>query len=246
MNTGRIWLKTHHVRRVDWLESEIPRSRFAQDLRYSLGAFMTICEVSRNNALERVKAALEGRDDPGLRIARATPQEAAEAVEDESTATVDIDELARDQILSHIAVHFTGHDLARLVEAVLRAQGYTTRLSPPGPDRGVDILAGRGLLGLDGPRLCVQVKSGSTSSDVNILRAMQGTMQNFQAEQGLLVSWNGYTREAEREARSRFFSVRLWDSSDLLNAVLENYEQLPEEIQSELPLKRTWTLVLGD
>ncbi len=31
--------------------------------------------------------------------------------------------------------------MARLVDAVLRATGYTTYLSPEGPDKGVDLLA---------------------------------------------------------------------------------------------------------
>ena len=34
-----------------------------------------------------------------------------------------------------------GHGLAQIVEALLRAKGFTTYMSPPGPDKGVDILA---------------------------------------------------------------------------------------------------------
>jgi restriction system protein len=45
------------------------------------------------------------------------------------------------------------------------------------------------------------------------------------------------------EARDQFFSIRLWDSGDLIQAVLENYEGLSPEIQAELPLKRVWVLV---
>ena len=49
--------------------------------------------------------------------------------------------------------------------------GYTelrlvpTKLSPPGPDGGIDIFAGRGPFGLDAPRLCVQVKSQNSPAD---------------------------------------------------------------------------------
>ena len=66
--------------------------------------------------------------------------------------------------------------------------------SPPGADGGVDILAGRGSLGLDAPRLCVQVKSQNSPSDVTVYRTLQGTMQTFKAEQGLLVCWGGVNK----------------------------------------------------
>jgi restriction system protein len=35
-----------------------------------------------------------------------------------------------------------------------------------------------------------------------------------------------------------FFNVRLWSRKDLLEKLYANYEQLPEEIRLELPLKR--------
>ena len=93
------------------------------------------------------------------------------------------------------------HEFARLVEAVLQAEGYFTQLSPAGPDGGVDILAGRGSLGFEGPRLCVQVKATASPVDVTVLRSLVGTMQSFNAGQGLLVSWGGFTRDLEREAQ---------------------------------------------
>ncbi len=138
---------------------------------------------------------------------------------------------------------FKGHELARLVEAVLQAEGYVTRRSEPGPDGGVDILAGRGPLGFDSPRICVQVKSSASPLDVTALRGLQGSVQTFGADQGLLVSWEGFKRSVLDEARRSFFSIRLWDSGDLLDALLSNYERFPKDLQAELPLKRIWGLV---
>lgn len=238
-----------HTRKVEWVRCDVPRTHFGQDLLYSLGAFMTVCQIQRNRAAERVRAILEGGKDPGLRAAGVQRMDEAGAAEDEEaeeTSARDIEQLARDQILSELEVRFKGHEMARLVEAVLRAQGYATRLSPPGPDGGVDVLAGRGPLGLDSPRICAQVKSTQSAADVNVLRALQGTMTTFKADQGLLVSWGGFTSSALAEARQHHFSVRLWDASDLLEAVVENYARLPEELRSDLPLKRIWALVLDD
>ena len=101
-------------------------------------------------------------------------------------------------------------------------------MSSPGPDRGVDILAGRGPLGLDPPRLCVQVKSQASTADVTVYRTLQGTMQSFKAEQGLLVCWGGFNKAVLQESKQSHFTVRLWNSGDLVEAVFRTYESLPQ------------------
>ncbi len=49
---------------------------------------------------------------------------------------IDIEEYAKDQIIKFINQKFKGHGLARIVDAVLQAQGYTIKILPPGPDGG--------------------------------------------------------------------------------------------------------------
>ncbi len=107
----------------------------------------------------------------------------------------------------------------------------------------MDILAGSGPLGLDSPRIAVQVKSGGTPADVRSVRELQGAMSNFGAEKGLFVSWAGYKGTVEKEAMRSYFDLRLWDSDDLLREVFRLYPDLPDEVQAELPLKRIWVLV---
>jgi len=233
-----------HTREVEWVRPDVPRSDIQQDLLYSLGAFMTVCRIRRNEAEARFAAILRGEADPGF-SGEGAPEAGEEGVA-EGQAVLDVAQVAHDQIQSHIRTRFQRHDLARLVEAVLQADGYKTELSAPGPDGGVDILAGRGPLGLDGPSLCAQVKSQTKPADVTVFRALQGTMQSFKAERGLLVCWGGFTGPAEQEARQHHFSIRLWDASDLVKAIYRVYDQLPEEIQADLPLKRVWALVLED
>jgi restriction system protein len=230
-----------HTRSVQWLRTDVPRTAFQQDLLYSFGAFMTVCEISRNNAEERVKAVLARKEDVMLK------EEERETVATQTGQEIippqDLERTAYDQIQEAINRHFKGHDLAMLVDAILQAEGYVTRRSPPGPDGGTDILAGRGPFGFDSPRICVQVKSANSALDVKELRELKGVANSFSADQGLLVSWGGFNRALLDESKQSFFNVRLWDSDDLIEAILRNYDKLSNEVKAELPLKRIWALV---
>ena len=230
-----------HTRPVQWQLTDVPRTRFQQDLLYSFGAFMTVCNISRNDAVRRVQAVLTGTPDPGPKSGLTKPTTASKDESEEQLP--DLVEVAHDQIVAHIQARFAGHSLTRLVDAVLQADGWVTKVSPPGPDGGVDILAGSGSLGLDAPRLCVQVKSQNSPADVTIYRTLQGTMQTFNAQQGLLVCWGGYNKVVLKESKQAHFTVRLWDSRDLVKLIYRHYARLPAEIQADLPLKRVWMLV---
>lgn len=232
-----------HARKVDWIRPDAPRTSFKQDLLYSLGAFLTACQITRNDAESRFDQVLKGGDDPGF--VDTIGSEAA-SVDAEATELLDIAQVAQDEITAFVRDQFQGHDMPRLVEAVLQAEGFLTHRSAPGPDGGADILAARGPLGLDSPALCVQVKATAAPADVTIFRALQGTMTTFGASQGLLVCWGGFTQAVKNEARQHTFTIRLWDQSDLVQAIYRVYERLPEEIQAELPLKRVWVLVRED
>jgi restriction system protein len=231
-----------HARAVKWIKLDAPRSGFEQDLLYSFGAFTTICEVRRNDAEKRVREKLE----KGFTRAVA-PLEIADAGEAgvgaEEQRTVDLARIASDHIAQHLERVFKGHAMARLVGAILEAQGYTIHVSPEGPDKGIDILAAPGALGFGRPRICVQVKSGSTPIDRPTLDQLVGAMSNVGADQGLLVSWGGFKTSVDREAASQFFRVRLWDSDALVEQLLANYDKLPDDLRAEIPLQRVWALI---
>ena len=234
---------TKHTRPVEWIAQDMPRDRFDEDLLFSLGAFMTVCQIKRNNAEKRIRAMLEGGTQPVT-----PPPDSGDGNSDptDTVAPPDMEEYSTTQIRTFISQKFASHHFSDLVNAILEAQGYKTEVSPPGPDGGVDVIAGRGPMGFDPPRLCVQVKSGSQQQDVKILRELNGVMKDFGADQGLLVSWGGFKRSVLAEARRRYFEIRLWDAGDVVDAVLRHYDQFPEDLKAELPLKRIWTLVQED
>lgn len=231
-----------HVRSVEWLK-RVPRSAFPKDILFSMNSALTLFKVTRNDAENRVKKILASAVPTSAGVATDIEAEVEGAAEDDA---VDLGTAARDEILKFIQANFKSHDLARLIDAVLRAQGYKTEVSPPGPDGGVDILAGSGPLGFEQPRLCVQVKSGGSAEGQKTFNELLGVVSKFASQQGLLVSWGGFTNPVKLDARKDFFRIRLWDQGDVVDAVLQNYERLDDEIKAELPLKRIWVMVKED
>jgi len=232
-----------HWRTVKWLSDSIPRAHFGQDLLYSLGSSLTICRVKRNNAEARIKAMRASGWKPETIGPIVGPGGGSDPDDEaELAATNNLEDLARDQIARLISARFKGHGLTVLVDAILKAQGYTTYRSPEGADGGADILAGAGPLGFGQPRLCVEVKSEATPIDRPSVDKLLGAMTKFGAQEGLFVSWSGYKGTVQKELATTFFRMRLWTQSELLEALFANYDRLDEDIKAELPLKRIWTV----
>jgi restriction system protein len=137
----------------------VPRTAFKDDLLYTLNGSLTIFQAARNNAVARLTGVLKGGVDPGS----ATPDSAkASDLDVKDPVTAITVEAVRDAVRTYVIENFAGHKLTSLVAAILEAEGFTCDVSPPGPDFGVDILAGTGPLGLDSPTVVVEVKSEST------------------------------------------------------------------------------------
>lgn len=234
-----------HSCAVNWISTAVPRSSFDQDLLYSMGAFLTVCEIKRNDAEKRIRAMAKANWKSApvsqkVLVPAASPEQQADAVE------VNLEELARDAIAKLIVQRFKGHGLARLVEAVLKAQGFATYRSPEGPDKGIDILAAGGAFGFDRPRICVQVKSGDAPADRPEFTQLIGAMQSVGADQGLFVSWGGFKPTVIKEVPNQFFKVRVWNENDLIEQLLDNYDKLDQDVRADLPLKRIWMVASSD
>jgi Uncharacterized conserved protein len=112
-----------------------------------------------------------------------------------------------------------------------------------GTDGGIDILAGSGPLGMDEPRLVVQVKSEQAAVGDAVVTQLLGSVSKHQPAQGLLVAWGGLTGPARKTALDNYFRLRTWDSEELVRQITSNYSKLPEELRAELPLKQVWIAV---
>lgn len=224
-----------HAHKVDWFARDIPKAIFDQDIQYSFLAQMTICRLKQE---ERIMAAIEAYQSSRKNTPAAAPLQPEE--EDEDARDIEADAL--DVITSLMIQKTKGHGLARIVDAILRAKGFTTFVSPPGPDNGVDILASAGTLGFGSPKICVQVKSTDALVDRAVLDQLGGVMKNFGADYGLLVSWSGFKSSVIKEIPKQFFEIRLWTHKEIIEEFLTHYEQLDEEIKELIPLKKIWVV----
>ncbi len=238
-----------HVRTVEWKRTDVPRNAINQDLLYSLGAFSTVVQISRNDAAFRFLQILKGADqDPGARSEMQTPRTETPAPDvldtDQAIANdgFDILRYSNDRVLGRIKERFAGHRLADLIAAVLTAEGMTCRVSPPGADGGIDIIAGSGVLGISGPTIVVQVKSQQSRVGSEILDQLGGVVGQHSADHGLLVAMGGLTGPAQAKVDAQRLKVAVWDEEEVLRRLLEHYETMPEDIQADIPLRRAWVI----
>ena len=128
--------------------------------------------------------------------------------------------------------------MQELVAGILRAMGYKTQISPPGSDRGKDIVASPDGFGFANPRIVVEVKHRAGAMGSQQLRSFLGG--RHKDDRGLYVSTGGFTKEARYEAERASIATALWDLSELVRTLVDNYEKLDNETKRLVPLRRVY------
>jgi len=170
-------------------------------------------------------------DEPDLPVASTTLEEAIEA------SWTEVEEHLR---------NMAPYDFQNLVAGLLKGMGYHVAwVAPPGPDRGIDVIAHQDPLGISGPRIKVQVKRTEGPMPVKEIRSFMAVLSD--GDVGLYVAMGGFTREAESEARHQEKRrLMLLDLKQLFDLWVEHYGDIPESERSLLPLKPVWFLALAD
>lgn len=213
-----------HHRSVVWRRS-IPRTSFSQGALFELGSAMSFFQV--RNYADEFLTALQGTVNPPI------PER------DKTVALVaeEIEETAGDFVLKQLATEIKGHPLADFIAHLLGTMGYHTRVSPEGPDGGIDIIAHKDELGFKPPIIKVQVKSGEGSVGDPIVSALYGKVSP--GEFGLLVTLGSFTAQARTFARSKS-NLRLIDGAELVSLALRHYEGFDSRYKGLLPLRRVY------
>lgn len=213
-----------NVRPVKWLKS-LPRTHFSQGALYESGSAMSFFQIK--TYADEFLTALEGKTTPTAPTQDTTVKLVAE----------DIEETTRDFILKQISQELKGHPLADFIAHLLNAMGYRTRVSPEGPDGGIDIIAHKDELGFEPPIIKVQVKSSESNIGDPVVSALYGKVSS--TEFGLLVTLGQFTNQAKNFARSKS-NLRLIDGDDLVSLILQHYEQFDSRYKGLFPLKRVY------
>jgi restriction system protein len=232
-------MEAQHVRPVDWIAQDIPRTVFGPDLLNSLGGLATVFRIRAPDAESRIQH-IADQHSAGI---AAGDTETTATTSDDGEFKVDLEEQITDRIIERIRQRFSGTRLEHLVAEILKASGYHATETRQGPDGGIDVVAGQGDMGFGHPRLCVQVKSGRSAVDLADYNRLQGNIGSYGADHGLLVSLGDFTRTVRNENERSFFQIRLWGPSDLVDKLVETYDSLPEYIQSEIPLRNRRILI---
>jgi len=213
-----------HLRVVKWLK-EVPRTSFTQGALYEIGSAMTLFLVK--NYAEEFITALSGEISE------------APAKHDETIMLVaeDIIETTRDYILKKLSQELKGHPFAEFVAHLLNTLGYKTRLSPEGPDGGIDIIAHKDELGFEPPIIKVQVKSSTDKIGDPIVSQLFGKVDNN--EFGLFVTLGRYTHQAINFARNKS-NLRLINGDDVVNLIQQQYDLLDSKYKGLILLKKVY------
>ena len=123
-----------------------------------------------------------------------------------------------------------------LVGGLLQAMKYNVRISPKGPDGGVDILAYKDAFGFEKPIIKVQVKHRKSSASSPEVQQLLGA--NPLEANCLFVSTGGFTSHAEAVAKHN--SVKLLDLEQLVQLIVQWYEHMPNDARALLPLQKIY------
>lgn len=222
------------VRSVEWTH-KVSRDQLTASERNQLGSTLTIFKL-KQPLIEHIDELAVGIDDQ-LDV---SPTLAIEHAHDE-TAPITADDLA-DQAREHIEDRLVALDweqMQELAAGLLRGMGYMTRVADPGPDRGIDVFASPDGLGLEEPRIFVEVKHRPhTTMGAPAVRAFLGGRR--QGDRCVYISTGGFTREARYEAERATIPTHLVDLRELTRLLLAYYANLDERTKALIPLRMVY------
>lgn len=218
----------HHIRTVEWAGT-VQRDDLTPASRNTLGSTLTLFQLNEDTA-DDVWNALEGK--------KPTPEEDAEEKEELEQLKEDTigraHELIKDKLLK-----LNPDDMERLVANILRAMGYKARVTPKGPDRGVDVIASPDGLGLEEPRIKAEVKHRPKERmGSQEIRSFLGGLR--QGDRALYVSTGGFSKDAGYEADRSNIPITLLNLDELASLIVTHYEKFDMDGRVLIPLTRLY------
>ena len=234
-----------NVRSVKWDGTTVRRAKLSVGTRNTLGAILSLFRPNPEAAGELEAAAAPASPDAASatvgsdRVSDAPDVTAADEAGDElEDVREDMAARSRELVGDRLEA-LAWDDMQELFAAVLRAMGYKTLVSPPGADRGKDIVASPDGLGLQEPRIKVEVKHrAGTTMGAPEVRSFLGGLRP--GDRGVFLSTGGFSREARYEAERAQVPLTLLTLDDLVTLIFEHYPQIDERGRTLVPLQRLY------
>lgn len=225
-----------HLRKVEW-EAKVSRDKLSVTARNSLGSVLTLFAVN-DDVWSEIKKLISVREKPSEIEQITTPTEKDDLKEGFVLTRDELREKSHELIKDKI-VSLSDSEMEELAAALLRAMGFRARVSPKGYDRGVDVFASPDGLGLEEPRIKVEVKHRrQTPMGSQDLRSFIGVLRH--GDRGLYISTGGFTKDAKYEADRANHPVTLIDLDELTNLIVIHYENFNVEGRMLLPLTKIY------
>lgn len=224
-----------HARKVVW-SNEVSRDVLSPATRNTLGSTLTVFKLPAD-AEKDIHAHLVSLGESPSVVRLPTAKEEEKQVEALSLITDDTFEKANEFIEDMINA-LDWKQMQDLVAGVLRGMGYRTTVSAEGPDRGVDVFASPDGLGLQDPRIFVEVKHRTKEIGSKDIRSFLGG--RGKNDKCLYVSTGGFTREARYEAERAEVALQLVTLPTLRQLVVDFYDKLDAETRAMVPLRRLY------
>ncbi len=218
-----------HVRKVNW-EGRVSRDLLPASSRNSLGCTSCLFTVNEDVWAD-IQSVLQGKTDTSSEESVEEERKELQQIKEDTIGKAR--ELIKDKLL-----RLDDRDMERLVASILRSMGYKSRVTPIGPDRGVDVLASPDGLGLEQPRIRCEVKHRKAQMGAQDIRSFLGGLR--EGHRGLYVSSGGFTKEAKYEAERSNVPCTLIDLDELASLVIDNYEKFDIEGCTLIPLAKVY------
>lgn len=224
-----------YSRNVDW-KYEISRDSLSPDTRNKLGSVpMTVFGVNASAVQELIQRCCG--DGTYERFDEELSKQDTEDILD--TGEILNDYIAKsDDFIEDAIVKLDPFQLQDLVAGILRAMGYRTKVSPPGPDGGVDIKASPDGLDLSDPRIFVQVKHTKATIGAPAVHSFLGGRSNN--DRCLYVSTGGFSKDAKSAGMHTPIPLTLIGMPELRELLTSHYENLDPETRALVPLKKVY------
>ena len=230
--------RAEYTRRVNWVY-QVSRDSLSGSTRNSLSGLLTLFRLKALGSQELRQLCSE--ESGTVFNAGAFPVSLPESEVEDVLDTKDILQEyinKSGQFVEDAIAKLNWQEMQRLVAGILRAMGYSTKVSGPGPDRGVDIFASPDGLGLSEPRVFVEVKHRAGTIGSQAIRTFTGGRQD--SDRCLYVSTGGFSKDARYEADRSRVPLTLLDITDLRELLLTHYENLDPETRTLVPLKKVY------